>query len=271
VLSGLYRVGEAGLLDFSTQGASVVGHALGGGACAFPAGLPVVTGGFEGSTFVGSVLLCQEGAGCNPQRTVPLVAFSRGDRLVALVKLDRGCSSPAVTDRRLLFRPATPEEVREAQGSRALGAATPDQLGIEAVKEGRGHLEAGRFQQAREAFDVALRYDDRNYVALLGLGTSQVKLQEYDAALDNLQRAQDLARSDGAGDAVTAQVQYDLACVHARQHRKSEALRALAQAAALTGPELLDDLEHDPDLEPIRGEAEFRRLVSGLRARAKGR
>jgi tetratricopeptide (TPR) repeat protein len=199
---------------------------------------------------------------------VPLLAIARGDRLVGLVKLDRGCSSPALTDRRLVFSRATPEEAEAAKAAPEAGTPAATQRGIEATRAGQEHLQGGRFQQAREAFDVALRYDDRNYVALLGLGTAQVKLQEYPAALANLQRALDLARRDGAGAPVLAQAQYDLACVHAQQHRKGEALKAVAQAAALTGPELLEDLEHDPDLEPIRAEPEFRRQVAALRARA---
>jgi tetratricopeptide (TPR) repeat protein len=195
-----------------------------------------------------------------------LLAIGRGDLMVGLVKLERGCSSPAVAERRLLIRPATPEEQRQAALAPPAKAADPAESGLTATRQGQAHLGAGHYQEAREAFDVALRYGDTNYVAWLGLGTAQVKLGEYAAALVSLQRAQVLAQRDGALGSVAAQAQYDLACVYAQQRRKPEALKAIAQAARLLGPDLLDEMEHDPDLEPIRSEPEFRRQAAALRA-----
>jgi hypothetical protein len=272
-LTGVYQVGEVGLVEFSTESGSIVGRYRAGGECGFEPELKVVTGGFEGSVFVGTVLLCQEGPRCPTRRSFPLLAFFRNDRLIGSVKFDPGCSSKATDDRRLLFSPATLEEKRvlgsgasASAVARKNGPQDPLAAAHEAIRAGERKLEGGDFGAARRAFDLALEYDKGNPKAWMGLGVAQVKLKEYEAATRSLERAQALvAQRDGERSSLFAEVQYNLACVLAQERKKKEAMRALTKAAKLMGPEVLDQLEHDPDLEPIRSEPDYSRLVADLR------
>lgn len=272
-LTGVYQVGELGLVEFSTEGDSVVGRYRAGGGCGFEPDLKVVTGAFEGGVFVGTVLLCQDGPRCPPRRSFPILAFFRNERMIGSVKFEPGCASRSTDDRRLLFSPATLEEKQILSTAASAsdvamqkGSLDPLAAAAEAVRAGERRLEAGEYLRARREFDLAVQYDKLNAKAWMGLGVAQIKLGEHEAAIASLQRAQVLIQQrEGARSNLFAQAQYNLACVYAQERRKKEAFRALSRAAQLMGPELLEQLDHDPDLGPIRGEPEFSRLAAELR------
>lgn len=58
-------------------------------------------------------------------------------------------------------------------------------------------------------------------------------------------------------------VHYNLACSYSLLRRTAEAVATLEKAIAL-GYRDFDFLEKDPDLDPIRGDARFKRLVEQL-------
>jgi hypothetical protein len=61
-----------------------------------------------------------------------------------------------------------------------------------------------------------------------------------------------------------AQVDYTLACAHARDGKKKAAIEAL-QGAVKKGFTDAAAIETDPDFASLRGEEAFRKIVDGLR------
>src|SRR5947208_1453034 len=106
-LSGLYK-GDLGILEFNTEGTHVAGRLQVPSACDFSGEPLLVEGELEGNVLVGKVMLCQTGAAC-PQKSYPLVAFYNATDLSLSgdVRLDPGCSSPALKGSRLLLSTAS--------------------------------------------------------------------------------------------------------------------------------------------------------------------
>lgn len=121
------------------------------------------------------------------------------------------------------------------------------------------------------------------WLLLLCLGLSGLlPAQEADRATETAQRfsaafaAGDWAVAIAVGEELStlhpdnAILRYNLACAYALGGRVDEAIASLAESAAL-GFSALDTLETDPDLDSIRGEAEFaavRTAVEGNRTEA---
>jgi tetratricopeptide (TPR) repeat protein len=271
-LEGVYSVGSLGFVEFSTDQGHLLGRYRGGGECGFEPNLIVVSNGaFEEDVFLGQVLVCQdERQGCAPRKSFPVMGFSRevdGARQVLVwVKLESGCTSRATDERRLLFRPATSEELK-GLSPRATPAELEEKL-KKAIADANDKLEQGSHTAARDTFLIALSYDPASLVALLGLGASQVKLAEYRGAVDTLIDVSRRAREEH-NDGVLGLAQYNLACAYSRQGRTRESLAALTESVRLVGPVVADDLQKDADLEPVRGTPEYRKLAAKVRSNRK--
>ena len=134
VLSGLYSVGELGLVQFSMVDGKVVGKLKSSAQCIFPADTQVVSGVFEGSVFVGNVTLCQTGAGCAVQRSYPMLGVSHDDAIAGWIRLDAPCQSPALDGRSLFFRPATAEEKQKVASESSAAVVAGKNKGDPAVQ-----------------------------------------------------------------------------------------------------------------------------------------
>lgn len=277
VMSGLYHVGELGLVDFITQEGRVVGRfkAPLGEACAFALDTEVVSGVFEGSVFVGKVSVCQAGAGCEPQREVPVLGLWRDDALAASVKLKPGCTSAVLDGRALYVSPATVEEKQQV-----LGAGSAEQLaqrtaritsaeGLQqALSEGSRLLAEKDYRAAQDQFRRVVAYDEKHWAGHLGVGVTEVHLSPEGRALEHLERALALARDARVSSADLAMVHYNIGCAHAQLRNKKQALEALEQAVRLGGAATyVPELERDESLAPLRSEPAFRRLVANARTR----
>lgn len=255
-LTGLYRVGDLGTLDFVLQDGRSVGRFKDGGACTFAAETPVVSGVFEGSVFVGTVLICQTGASCEKTKKMPLLGIWHGDSLVASLKLEGSCASPALRNSRLVFVPANAPKIN------ALELKTQ-------FDDASDKLANGDFAAARAGFQRVLSQDDPTLAigARMGLGVAQVQLKEYEAAIENLDRATTLAMKLKDFN-VASDASYNLACAQAQFGRKREALASLRQAVSLGAPgQFGEQLEKDQDLAPLRTEPEFRKVVAEAKSR----
>lgn len=92
-LNGLYAVGDLGIVEFSTSGTSVVGKLRTNGRCMLPVNSVVAQGALEGSTFAGTVTVCQEGS------TAARRACTRCWRWRTMNRLPASCASIAVARR----------------------------------------------------------------------------------------------------------------------------------------------------------------------------
>lgn len=270
VLSGLYAVGEVGLVDFTTQDGKVTGRLKLSGACSFSGDTQVVTGAFEGNVLVAQVLLCQEGASCPAERTYPMLGFWRDDVVAGQVRLEPACSSPALDGKALFIRPASVEEKQKVlggQGSAAQHAqkqhhGDPVVMASEAIASGKQHLEQQNYGQAREAFKVSVELDPR-WEAYNGLGVSEVKLNRARASLEAFDKALELAAKAKVGTDGVQEIHYNRACALAALGETKNAVAALRTALKVGGAaSLVPALAKDPDLEPIRGDAEFKKLYA---------
>ncbi|HEY1089310.1 MAG TPA: tetratricopeptide repeat protein [Archangium sp.] len=269
MLSGLYSVGELGLVQFSVVDGKVVGKVKLAVECTFANDTQVVTGVFEGGVFVGNVTLCQTGAGCPSQRTYPMLGVAHDDAVGGLIRLDSGCRSPALDDKALFIRPATPEEKQKVAGDASALALAAKQNGkdpaiaaVEAIADGQKLIQDTKFAQAREKFRQAMELDDVHWEAALGYGLTEVKLSRPEKSLEYFDKALTIAGQRKVQAAYVAQIHYNRACALVAMGEKKDAITSLRTALKLGGAaNLLDQLTDDPDLGPIRSDPEFRRLV----------
>jgi hypothetical protein len=274
VLSGLYSVGELGLVQFSVVDGRTVGKVKLSVECVFPPDTQVVTGVFEGGVFVGNVTLCQTGAGCPLQRTYPMLGVAHDDAVGGWIRLDAACQSPALDGRALFIRPATQEEKQKVAGDSSAAALAQKQnnkepavLAVEAIAEGQRLVQDAKFGPAREKFRQAMELDDVHWQAALGFGLTEVKLSHPERSLESFDKALALAQSHKAGPTDLAQIHYNRACAQVAMGEKKGAMVSLRTALKVGGvSNLIDQLTDDPDLNPLRTDAEFRTLLREAQA-----
>ncbi|MHB8873859.1 MAG: TPR end-of-group domain-containing protein [Myxococcaceae bacterium] len=264
---GAYRSAELGLLEFKSEAGRVSGKYQGGGTCAdFLIEQQIIEGQFEGNVMVGTVMLCQSGAACK-QRSYPFLAFFNplDGGLSAEIKLDAGCTSPALKGTRLLLTAASEDKVpgKPVNGSAALVAKkkgnpkrNAELAGAAAVQGGK-LIETGDYAGAAQQFEIAISYNDKNWVAYLGLGVAQAKSGKVLQAIDSYERARELARNVRQDH---PDIHYNLACAYSRRGDKKAALANLKVAvkAGFAEPEKMGT---DADLMAIHDDPEFKKLL----------
>jgi hypothetical protein len=276
--SGLYKSSELGILELTTDSGRVSGKYQQGGGCDFEGDQQIIEGQLEGNMLVGTVMLCQTGASC-AQRVYPLLAFVDSAEQVIFgdVKLDAGCSSPALAGTRLTLAPApaSPSSVRPdpgndpgpapvGGGSAALIARKKidpkknTELHRSALLQGKRLLESGDFGGAAQQFEVGISYNENNWAAYFGLGVAEFKRGNVLKAIDSYERARDLAKQARQDN---PDVYYNLACAHSRLGDKRAALTNLRNAIKL-GFSLPEAMTADADLNKLLADdPEFKKLV----------
>lgn len=277
VLSGLYSVGELGLVDFSVVDGKVVGRLKAAQQCVFPPETTVVTGVFEGNVFVGTVNLCQEGASCSGQRTYPMLGVFHGDSIAAFIHLESGCTSPALDGKSLFFRPATLEDKQKVLGdnsaSQVAEKKTKKELAViagEAFQEGQRLLSDQKFGPAREKFRQSITADDSNWESLLGFAITEVKLNRAQQSLEWFDKGVSAATASRASPQKTSQIYYNRACAEVALGDNKAAIASLRTAVKLGGASLyVEELNTDPDLQKLGKDPDFRKLAAEVQLAAK--
>ena len=241
LLASRARWGGKGVLTWQAVNEHVLGRAGEPNPCGFEAGRAVVDAAWEGDVLVGRLTLCTS---CG-ERTVPYlgVHVSANGTLVADVSLVPGCESPGLERGRLVLAPlAEPTRPSATEPSSRGGREAPP-------ARDRGKAAQVEFQKA-----LAAKEDPGEGVA---------------GARPRLGAAR---RRAGGGDSPTKArafapsvlLSYNLACAQARLGHVDEALVSLSDSIE-RGFAASDDLLHDPDLAPLRGDPRF----SGLLVRTK--
>lgn len=278
-LTGLYSVGELGFVEFQLQEGRVVGKYKAGGACEFAADTQIVSGAFEGLVFTGTVTVCQVGQGCEPKRSLPLLALWHEDQLSGQLRLDPGCKSPAFDTKAIVFTPATLEEKQRLlndNGSSATAIAAkntpkkdPGVLAREALNDGLRLFNSGRYPEAVKAFRTVLANDTESFYGEQGLGAALTKTKNASEGIKHLQAALELAPRSKVSNEQVADVHFNLGCAHSQLGRKKESIAALKLAVKLGAPgQFVHELDTDEDLAPVRAEPEFRKLAGDARLAA---
>ena len=258
--------------------------------CGFEKGEEVLSGVVENGTFTGTLRLCKVGEGCSGEVrafTVGVVA-GKGRRLSGSVHVPKDhCAIAGLEgEKGVIFQRMArqrPNRENEAQvepadelgggeegDSRANGligpthqfgtydprAAATEQTPLrKALREGERLLHAGRFLEARKAFERAKRIDSNDPVAYNGIGVTFYGMRDYRKA-EQMYR-QSIAVGPNFGDAY-----YNLACIFALTGRRQSALGYL-KIAVLNGFVFDQDLARDADLRSIREMSEFKALMRG--------
>ncbi len=261
--TGSYRGAELGAIELRTEGARVSGKYKGGGACPFEVDQQVLSGQLEGNVLVGSLLVCQQGAACG-QKVYPVLAFYSDGKLWADVKLDAGCSSPALRDGRLQLT-ASPDDrtARKKPNTKRVM-----DLHKRALLEGKRLFEAGDYAGAAQQFEIGITFNEENWAAYLVLGIAEFKRGNVIKAIGAYERARELARDAGLNE---PDIYYNLACAYSRLGDRQAAINNLKQAIK-NGFGSAELMNSDEDLNALfKDDPEFRRLVQQASAVSKGK
>ncbi len=281
LLTGLYSVGELGLVEFSTVDGKVTGKVRSSEQCVFAPDAVVVQGVLEGSTFTGTVVLCQDDTSpsCQATRTYPMLGVFHDDAVAGYVRLDGSCRSPALDGKALHIRPANAEqrarvstETSAAALAQKLSKADLQQLATETLHEANRLLEDQKVAPAREKFRQAMELDETRWESFLGYGVTEVKLKHAAQALPYFDKALALAQARRVSTGQQSQVHYNRACAYVQLGRHAEAVTSLRTAVKLGGaPAFVDALQTDVDLEPLRSDPDFRRLAADVQLQSRRR
>lgn len=249
-LEGRFQ-GPLGTLRFQTVDETgwVKGTSEGGGSCDYLAGQGVVEGRFEGTVFAGHVFLCQSGAEC-PEKSYPILAFYDAEEgtLSGMVKLDPGCTSPALQNRRVLTLKAANDPSQPPPSATMLARGKDQKRNVELANEAfKKALRAvsardPNYKLVREYARTTLSHNQEHWDAYQLWGVAEMKLGNPAAALN----AYGLALHGNKQNAIT---HYNMACAYARMKDRQRALDSLGRAAEL-GFDEHAAMQRDEDLAP---------------------
>lgn len=260
-LSGAWH-GDLGVLRLQSTEEGLTGHSEDGGACGFLPERRILEGRFEGNVLVGTVILCQAGAACG-EKVFPILGFYNPDdrSLSAHVRLDSGCTSPALKDGLLRLQADEPGDPSKSTGSAAQLARmkrsrkSAQSQARKAFAVAQRMLERGDYKGARSQLEMGLSYEDDNRHAYVQLGVTQMMLDNPRAAVDAYRRAAALNGRDPI-------VYYNLACAWSRLNEREQALESLRQAIRLGFSEA-GKMSTDRDLTRMfHDDPEFKKLLS---------
>jgi hypothetical protein len=251
VLSGTFRVEPFGRMELTTEGDLVAGVTASGNSCKFEERRRVLEGAFEGSVLVGTVTLCQSGAGCEPEQVYPLLAvYSPADgSLTAHVRLSPGCQSPALLKGgRLVWVPASAPQAASEQEGLVAGKRGELRLSREtidaALRKGDALFKQGQYALATEQFQGVVDHDANNPVANHLLGASLLMQRQEHKAIDALKKARKLKKWETF---------YLLACAYSRTGERKQGLSSLRQALKLGNSVDVAKWSEDTDLINLLG------------------
>jgi tetratricopeptide (TPR) repeat protein len=245
-----------GRVHISTDAAGYRGRlAVPSALCAFQPGDEVLRATLLDDSLAGEMRVCLSGKTCRRKEAWGSAVLLAGDGKLsgAIHVSERGCVGPfgrtgGVTLARVSSSPP-PAPVAASAGARRERARA-------LLRDGKGFLDEGAFEQARRRFLEAIEADPGVPEAYNGVGVTWRMRNDLGEALRWYKKA--LAVDPDFGDAY-----YNMACVYALQGRRELALRYL-EIAALNGYATAEGIDADPDLEPLRGLARYRALREGL-------
>ncbi len=124
------------------------------------------------------------------------------------------------------------------------------------MEQGASQMDSGFFERARKNFLHAIELDPTRPEAYNGVGVTYYARNDYEEALNWYKKALEVDSS--FGDAF-----YNMACVYALLGKKQLALRFLG-IAAINGYAEAEAMQKDPDLEKLRSEPEYKKILEQM-------
>lgn len=229
------------------------------------AGLIVLRGTFFEDNFTGEVRLGLVARPCGAvdKQGFSMLLLTRSGKLTGSLATKDPC---AVGVQSVLFTRA-PEQGEAAKKESLASAPVPPDFGLyedtaaprtkkdtaigQLLAEGMELAQAGQYEKGRKLFLKATEQQPNRGEAYNGVGMTYALRNDYDAAIEWYKKG--LENAPGFSD-----LYFNLACSYAQSGKKAMALRYLRLSATkgFAQPEMMDD----PDLEPLRGEAEFNEI-----------
>ncbi|MBL8952905.1 MAG: hypothetical protein JNK82_19155 [Myxococcaceae bacterium] len=278
----MFRAGELGVVDVSTSAEGrLVARYKGVGKCPFKPEMQVLSGTFEGDVFLGTVFICQQGPSCEPEKAFPFFAVYHEGALAGDVKLDTGCNSPGLEGKRLNVAVATAEDrllvSHDDSSASSIAGKNANQNKKELEKSAKDASQLGtlkmkenNFTAARTAFERAISYDDGDWRTWSYLSQVELKLGNVAKGLECIQKAMLVApkAKTKLTDQDLGDLFYNLACAQARNGRKKEGIAALKNAFRVGDvPTLHEAAQQDGDLDALRDEPEFKKLLNDAKTK----
>ena len=278
-LSGQWQT-LLGTISIREKGGEVVGTLLKAAAnVPIKKGTVVLNGAVIEDNVTGEITVAMTGADCPATAKTMIVLLVAPDKnsLSGAVHVPKlACQIPGLFGGRGLriTRVATPPKPRPTtQGlptkpkdeKNTPPAAPEDETPrgkaaiVERMTQGLQLLQDGHAEQSRRAFLSVIKADPTVVEAYNGVGVTFWRRGQYDEALAWYKKALDL--NPDFGD-----VYYNIACIYSLTQKKPLALRYLT-IALLNGyikNNTVEDLLADDDLANIRGDPEFKQLLSTL-------
>jgi hypothetical protein len=260
VLSGLFQVGRAGVVEFRIQGKQTVGLWKLDQACTSNPESEVVKGVIEGGVFIGDINVCQEGKGCSPTRTVPFVAIgSANNTVTAFVKLDAACTSKALENGRLVIRPADLAIKEKIQGAVSASAIAKGDDPEKLAQEVAALMTEQKFEQAAARLKRLVVIEPKAFVFRRDLGAVLLETGDIAGAREALERARELGAPNRIQEGELAM---NLALAYSRDRNGADTetvIREVSKAEELMGVQKVYDVFLDDErlrqLLPKRFEA----------------
>lgn len=239
----------------------------------------VLEGTFFEDSFAGTIRLGVLAASCGASESAAdaLLLLTRSGKLVGGISSSDVClgdlrsasfvrvagSSPADRMQSRMVGPPQDDGVYDPRGHRR--AALPG-TSAALMQEAADLLGEGRFEKARAMFLDVLKKEPSLGEAYNGVGVTYYARNDLERAVEWYKRG--LEASPGFGD-----LYYNLACAYSLLGRGNMALRYL-RLAALKGYAEADMVDRDPDLDSLRGEADYAAIrglfEGGARASTRG-
>jgi len=120
---------------------------------------------------------------------------------------------------------------------------------------GEGLRALGRYREALAPLEVAAAFRPGDLGVAMALGWCYKRTHRLAQAIDTLERASQSHPEEPL-------LHYNLACYWSLAGNPTRAILALVEALELA-PDLRDRVAEEPDFDPVRGEPEFERGISG--------
>jgi len=122
-------------------------------------------------------------------------------------------------------------------------------------KEAAKLMNAGEFEKARREFEAALKESPGDPYSLVGIGATFYARNDYAQAMNYYKQA--LLNDPNFKDAF-----YNIACIYALQGKTEMAIKYL-KIAAMNGFAEAAVMTKDPDLQSLKDNEEFKKLLRG--------
>ncbi len=170
------------------------------------------------------------------------------DGTTAILLLDKKEFAPLLNNTEMQAAGLAKLEAARAEYAKKVATGCQVKNSAELIGSGKIFLALNRPTESKAIFSLLLQGNNTIPGAWIGIGNSQLMLQEFDAAADSLATATQLAPKN-----LMAWVSYAKAC--SRAGRSAEKQRAIEKANALAGERMLEDIEEEEDLKPDTGTA----------------